>query len=116
MDWKIWYGNGTTFSSEKGMSNDAPTTNVQAVVVRDTDTSGSNVGHFVLQRRDYYWHESDEWYCGDIFGLFDFLMRSGLVKFGRSIPNSEYRQIMKRIENDSDFPRKSGYRPDETRT
>lgn len=113
MDWRIFYSDGSTFDSAQGTHLEAPATGVQVIVVRDSDAPESNVGHFILQRRDYYWYEDGEWYCGDIFGMFDFLMRSGVVKFGQSIPNREYREILGRAGRDPDFPRKSGYRPGE---
>lgn len=112
LSWRIYYRH-RVFDSAQGTHLEAPATGVQAIVIKDTDVPESNVGHFILQRKDYYWHEDGEWCGGDIFGMFDFLMRSGVVKFGRSIPNSEYREILSRAGSDPDFPRKSGYRPNE---
>lgn len=112
IDWRIYYPDNT-FDNTQGSVKEAPATGVQAIVIRDTDDPAANVGRFILSRKDYYWCENGEWYGGDIFGMFDFLMRSGLIKFGRSIPNPEHREIMQHAIHDPDFPRKSGYRPGE---
>ncbi len=108
----FYYSDGT-FDNSQGTYLEAPATGVQAIVIKDMDEPVANVGRIILHRRDYYWYEDGEWYGGDIFGMFDFLMRSGMVKFGQSIPNPEHREVMRRAIHDPDFPRKSGYRPGE---
>jgi hypothetical protein len=115
MDWRIYYGDGTTYSQADGGLADAPALDVQAIVVPDDE-----VGRVVLTRHDYYWFESagrpgPGWWGGDLFGLFDFLMRSGLVKFGRSIPTAQFREVYRRAVEDPGFPRKSAIKEGERR-
>lgn len=108
MRWKIFYGDGSTFSSGDGTPDDAPALNVQCIVQVDEE-----VGRYILSRRDYYWYEGDTWYGGDIFGLFDFLIRRSLVKFGRMIGDEEFKGFLRIAAEDSDFPRKSAWKRDE---
>jgi len=56
---------------------------------------------------DYYVWKGDRWQGVDIFGLYDFLIDSGLVLFGRTITNAEYNAIFKRadVEKNSFLPK-----------
>lgn len=46
---------------------------------------------------DYYLKKDDGRYRGaDIFGLFDYLLETGLVLFGRTITNDEYKEVITR--------------------
>lgn len=108
--WKVFYGDGSTFSSADGEAQDAPPLDVQAIAQMDPEVGR----HVILGPRfgkDYYYYEDGEWYAADIFGLFDYLMRSGLVKFGRTISNKDFNSIVKRATDDPDFSPKA---PDDT--
>lgn len=103
-EWRIYYGDGSTFSSGDGPPQEAPALNVQAIVRVDTDPNG--VGRYVLQGFDYYWlTECDGWYGGDLFGLFDYLAGPGWkrVLFGRSIPGPEFRAAVSAAAHDPEF-------------
>ena len=112
MKWRIYYGDGTTFDSDDGATTEAPATNVQAIVQPDPD-----VGRHIINRFDWYFfdEESGEWFGVDWFGLIDWMMRTGLVKAGRTIGNREYREILQRASDDPGFERKSGWRENERR-
>jgi len=86
--WKIYYGDGSTFSNEDGEPSLAPTTNVQVVVCQP-----------------WVWQE------GDLFGLYDYLMQPGLkvVKFGRTIESSKYQEIANFARSDPYFDRSERY-------
>lgn len=106
MRWRIYYGDGTTFSSEDGKPELAPALDVQAIVQPERDEYG--VGRHVLNGRDYYvWlgAEHQDWDTVDLFGLYDYLQRPGWkrVLFGRSIPTATFREIMQRATHDPDF-------------
>lgn len=108
LDWRIYFADGNTFDSTQGAPEDAPALGVVAIVCRDPDPHGA--GRYVLHgggsRRtpmDYYWFDNGEWYGGDLFGLFDFLMRRSRVKFGRTISNATFAAIIKRATDDPDF-------------
>lgn len=47
--------------------------------------------------------EPDEWHCGDFAGLIDFLVRKGIVKFGRLTTNEAYHAAVRGAQNDPDF-------------
>lgn len=111
MRWKIFYGDGSTYS---GPPENAPGVNLQVVVLEDKDhgrrlISGGNFG----LRDDYYWWDAalESWWCGDIFGLIDYLQQPGWKKvvFGRSIGNDAFAAIYKRAKEDPDFPPKTGW-------
>ena len=115
LGWRIYYGDGSTYDENDGPPAEAPKRNVQAIVVTD-----DAVGFAVMESFDFYWYdpvdrEPDEWYGGDRFGLFDYLIRPGskIVLFGRSIPTAEYEAIVKAAREDPDFPRKSATNPSE---
>ena len=58
--------------------------------------------YYVLDNRDNTEHR---WFGVNIFGLFDYLMESGLVLFGRTLPAKRYREILEqalRTEFDED--------------
>ncbi len=57
---------------------------------------------------DYYVREVDKWRGVDIFGLFDYLIESGLVIFGRTITQAEYNAAMAHAMKD-----KAGWLPRE---
>lgn len=69
----------------------------------------------MLSGFDYYWPLSGEWWGGDLFGLFQYLIEPGWSKvlFGQTIGNREFRAVLKRACEDPDFPVKSGWRRDE---
>lgn len=102
MEWKIYYGDGHTFSDEDGSPKDASPLGVQVIVQSDDE-----VGRRILHGYDYYWYEG-EWFGGDVFGLWDFLARAvGPVRFGRLIPLADFREIYATAQKDPDFKRKS---------
>lgn len=113
--WRIYYGDGTTFSNAEGDPSGAPRLNVQAIVQADVHN-----GWGIERTRDYYtWQEDQKrWRGVDIFGLFDYLFvtsKQPIVLAGRTIPDHEYNQIYQRAKADRDFARKSAFLPDERR-
>jgi len=108
MRWAIYYGDGKRFSDEDGSSDDAPSENVQVIAQAD-----ETVGRKFVLHKDYYWYENGRWYGGDLFGMYDFLVRSKLVKFGRYISDEHYYAAMKRAADDQDLPHKSAVHPSE---
>ena len=109
--WKIYYGDGTTYSNEDGLLEDAPGINVQVIAQAD-----ATVGRRLLDSDDFYWWSDDRWDCGDIFGLWDYLTRPGFKKvlFGRNLHDGDFWKILARARVDPDLPAKSASHPDET--
>lgn len=114
MNWRIYYGDGSTYSDEDGPVEGAPSLNVQAIVQRDPSIHGT--GRFVLhgggQRPnrvpvDYYCWDREQgiWLGTDLFGLFDYLQRPGWkrVLFGRTLNDGAYQEIIYKAGEDPDF-------------
>lgn len=100
LDWKIFYGDGSTFSSADGSPAEAPSTNVQAIA----QVADPGIGRRTCSRFDFYWYEG-EWHGGDLFGLFDYLQRvsPSIVKFGRVLPRLAFEAILNRAVTDPDL-------------
>ena len=101
MKWKIYYGDGSTYTSEYGTPQVAPSRDVQ-VIVQDHP----RVGVELVSSADYYvWMVNDDyarWWGVDIFGLFDYLVEAGWkrVLFGRTLLQEEYNEIVKEASED----------------
>jgi hypothetical protein len=81
---QIFYKNGSAprdvITSARG---------VQAIVQDDKD-----VGVELVTASDYYIFENGKWRGVDIFGLFDFLLDTNIVLFGRTIKKQEYEKVI----------------------
>lgn len=111
MDWKIFYEDGSTYSSDDGPPETAPALGVQVIVQEDLDT-----GRYNQSGSDYYVFRDGRWWGVDIFGLFDFLIHHAPVTFGRTIANKDYLEIYYQAEADPAFPRRSAFRPGERKS
>lgn len=108
MDWKIYYGDGSTYS---GSLEEAPTRDVQAIVQPCKKT-----GWALQHTTDYYvWRDDlNEWRGTDINGLWDYLTRNGMKKvlFGRTLLDEEYTAIFRQAKAERD-ERKVRFSPGE---
>jgi hypothetical protein len=109
--WLIFYGDGSTFSSNDGSPACAPARDVQVIVQVD-----KRVGIWLQSTGDYYIFDG-KWRSVDIFGLFDYLIEPGykVVKFGRTISNDEYQVILRRAQELMEIA-KSAYLPGERKS
>ena len=111
MLYKIYYGNGETFSSQTAPPFLIPKRNDVQVIVQESD----NHGWFTQAMNDYYvWDNRGNgwrWWGVDIFGLYDYLLEPGnkCVLFGRTIEGDEFNEIFKRASEDTDFPKKTSF-------
>lgn len=112
MDWRIYYGDGSTFSDQDGKPEDAPCRNVQAIAQVAPD-----VGWYLCRSDDFYAYLEKGWQGLDSFGLWDYLAEPGLkiVKFGRTLHYPDYEEVLNKALNDPDLPRKSAWRKEESR-
>lgn len=110
MEWKIYYGDKTTFSNEDGLPEDTPATNVQVIV-----QTNAIVGRELLSGKDFYLRRGEEWIGVDLAGLLDQLMAMGVLKCGRTLTHAEWNGVNQMALADSDFPRKSARFPSEKR-
>ena len=94
----VWQGDGQP-----------PARGVQAIVQPHGD-----VGAEIVTGNDYYvLDDTGRWRAVDIFGLFDFLIESGLVLFGRTIDGDDYSMVVKEAREDMG---KLGWLPRERKT
>ena len=83
LKWRVYYSDLSTSEEDK-----PPPRDVQAILQRNEN------GWHIRSGGDYYVLRGNEWVEVDIFGLFDYLMDTGLVLFGRTVSNSQYSSVM----------------------
>ena len=102
--WKIYYGDGSTFTDADGEPYDAPRTNVQMVVQPD-----DHHGYELCSEFDYYYFEPETWgwYGADIFTVWDVMVRcrQPLILFGRMLSTPEYRALVTRVLDELPAPK-----------
>ncbi len=128
IEWEIFYHDKTIFRNNDGEWDDAPHLGVMAITMYD------NWIGFERDTGDFYiWTPwgTRPWAC-DYWGLSDYLIKIGFmteeqrvidfsvkklsevgVKFGRSIDNDKWQEILKWIKENTGLPRKSGKYPRE---
>ena len=125
--WKIFYGDGSTFSDQNGDPKDAPVANVQVIVQPHIES-----GRYMQVERDYYiyWANRKRWVGVDLAGVMDFLVElhklswgeeidsgiiiqravnTGLVKLGRTLGRERFYEIYRIADSDPYLPRRTGY-------
>ena len=103
--WKIYYGDGTTFSDQDGTWEDAPLDNVQAVAVYN-----ETWGRRVFYGTEFYL-PGDKVSINTIFGV-DYLQEhmrahNRYIKYGRTIERKIADGLFDTAMHDPDFPMKS---------
>lgn len=124
MRWKLYYADGSTFSSEDGSWSDAPHRGVVVLSTEDADV-GREVDHGVRGEFFAWWPEATKPWGHDRVGILDYLAASGYptclllsdlslddwraagVKVGRSIDNGPFREILRAAMDDPFLPPKS---------
>ncbi len=127
MTWKIFYGDGNTFSDLDGNPEDAPIANVQVIAQPHIES-----GRYMQVQRDYYiyWPAVKRWVGVDLAGVVDFLVvlglmawgdeidsgaviqraaSTGLVKFGRTLERERFYEIYRIADKDPYLPRRTAY-------
>jgi len=112
MDWKIYYGDGTTFSRNDGDPGEAPARDVQVIA-----QSSREHGWTAWSGRDYYIWRDGQWFGVDLFGLYDYLVEPGWkrVLFGRTLVRAEYDLVWQRMMADPELPEKTAFHKGERR-
>lgn len=85
MSFQIFYKDGPA------PINEIPSARGIQAIVQDHEEVGSEL----VTSSDYYVNINNKWKGVDIFGLFDYLLDSGIVLFGRTIRNKEYQELIK---------------------
>lgn len=87
--WRIYYGNGDTYSDRDGSPFYAPSTNVQ-VLAREMADGAIGLSH---GRDAYYWRDDFGWNGCDAPGLWDYMLNHvgpKQVIFGRTIRDDAF--------------------------
>lgn len=90
---RVYYAGGRTYEGPDFTGDNAR--GVQAIVQDHPE-----VGAEIVTRDDYYVWDNGRWRGTDIFGLFEFLLDSGLVLFGRLARREEYQEIVRQAMKD----------------
>ena len=106
MNYKIFYGDGSIHEGDN-----PPARDVQVIVQEHPD-----IGWHTQSGYDFYvWREEQgRWVGVDDFGLYDFLLDTGLVLFGRTLTTPEFNEVMKRAVEELGAA-KTGWLKDEKR-
>lgn len=112
MIWRVFYADGSTYSSNDGGPYDAPAIGVQVIAYSVPD-----VGRYILAKCDFYWWDAGRacWFGGDQSGFYQYMFGKGpkRVLFGATVTNEEYQHCLKLALADPGFPEKSARRPGE---
>lgn len=91
---RVYYQDGVTAEPPDAI----PPIGVQAILQRNEE------GEWHIRTgKDYYVWRDGVWIEVDIFGLFDYLMQTGIVLFGRTISNTEFGEILARAMRDKEL-------------
>jgi hypothetical protein len=100
MRWRIYYGDGGTFSNRDGSPFSAPAVNVQVVAIEYDNERGFGLMHGSQDKGVFCWRGDDYgWQVMDVPGFYDYLMTHlGPCKviFGRTIRDDEFWKIVGR--------------------
>ncbi|MDH3582144.1 MAG: hypothetical protein OEM91_16160 [Hyphomicrobiales bacterium] len=102
-DWRIYYADGSTFSSDDGAPESAPPEGFVCAVGYD-----EGVKRYIMHGWDFYqWDkEHAQWWGMDQTGLHDRLRRNLVYAYkeGRTVTKAEFNELMHRAHKDPDFP------------
>jgi hypothetical protein len=93
MMYRVYYSNGVTYDSKAG-GTPCPR-DVQVVVQNHPD-----IGWHTQSGHDYYVRRGGRWVGVDLFGLYDWLLDSGMVLFGRTVTTQEFNKTMAQAVED----------------
>jgi hypothetical protein len=104
--WRVYYSDGSVYTSQDGTPFDAPRQDVQ-VIAQEKD------GDYQLAHgRDYFYFEEDRggFAACDLFSAFDHLVRARrqCLFFGRMLSDSDWRALFARVKEDVG-PRSAAY-------
>lgn len=100
-EWRVYYDDGSTFSSEDGGPHEAPALGFICAV--GYDEAGRR---YIMHGWDHYCWDlaSRQWWGMDLAGLFDRLIRNKVhaYKMGRTVTKDDFTAIMRRANEDFD--------------
>ena len=120
---RIYYQGGQIWDSREAQPGPCPLCGQPGQVLRPPEARGVQVileasgavGWAMQSGSDYYVRapgpSGGPWLGVDIFGLFDWLLSSGLFLAGRTITNAEYQAIYQQAKADRGLVDKGGFLP-----
>lgn len=134
LDWRIYYGDGSTFDNLQGEPKDAPAFDVQVITQKNRPNGRRSISLY-----DYYYYRDGRWWGGDLGGIIVYLqdlgilsydkdtfmpvvngipmdgfriityaIHTGFVKLGKFIEKKDFYKIIAKAEADNDFPIRMG--------
>lgn len=102
-DFRIYYDGGLTY---EGAPENAPAFGVLVIVEKD-----QNSGRRLVMTKDYFCWLGDRWLSTDFIGMLDYLQQPGWkrVLFGRLVDDEYWYSVVKRANEDPDFPARTSY-------
>ena len=104
MDWRIYYGDGSTFDSDMGAPADAPPVGVICICQRDL--TPPHQPEVVKGDNYYYWSPAMQWQGSCRDGVIDRSLErepTEALKQGRRLSRVDYAAIMNAAYADPDF-------------
>lgn len=104
IQWRVYYGDGSTADNLSHTLADLPRWNVQIIAQHDVKHNRSLASGAAY----YIYHIQDQrWYPVDFVGLLDYIVHKigivGAVLVGRFIDNALYDELEKHVSTDPDF-------------
>lgn len=107
--WKIYYTDGSEFTSDEGNPWEAPRQHVQVIVQTDPD-----VGYELVDQKDYFYYEHERWWSADFMSAMRHLFQCKghpLVLQGEMILTRDFMALRQKIF--SEWGEKQGWLPRE---
>ena len=105
MNWRVYYADGSTFSSEDGKPGEAPGLGVIVIVIKHPDPREQA---YIQHQADYYIWLGYRWLACDLFRFWQYIFaekpeHSKHALAGQTINNLEYTEILRSAKSDKDF-------------
>ncbi len=104
--YRIYYQHKEPYESTDGSPVGEQARGVQVILQDDPE-----LGWTTESGGDYFVWRDNRWWSCDIIGLFDYLMDTGLVLFGRMLDRGEYSKIYTHALHDKTLAEKTGFLP-----
>lgn len=99
--WRIYYSDGSSFSSDQGEPHEAPSEGFVCAVGYDEAAR-----RYIMHGWDFYCWAENQWWGMDRMGLHDRLRRNAVYAYkeGRTVTRDQFSALMDRAHTDPDFP------------
>ena len=100
-DWRIYYDDGSSFSSDEGEPHEAPAEGFICAVGYEPEFGK----RYLMSRWDFYCFKEGQWWGMNWAGLLDMLRRNDVYAFkeGRTVTNPKWVEITRAAGEDPEF-------------